>query len=217
LRHRSFEPSLALTDQLAARGESHRTYAVRVGEIAAVTQNVLRQLGIIVRRRSPLSDDVGLLLAQRFSTPVGEWKRILGPEYGHALRLLILADSQYDSSRSLWLQHLNSFNDILVRRVVSLLAQHGLPGGARTIGTDGKLVKMGTLVQTGAPFDSAHPAAASAFRATNDRRNKLPSAHPYDEKTGRRNRHLLKKEQGRLHSALSAAYAALPPVLATIP
>jgi hypothetical protein len=217
LRHRSFEPSLALTDQLAARGESHRTYGVKVGEIAAVTQNVLRQLGIIVRRRNPHSDDVGLLLAQRFSAPVADWKRILGPEYSHALRLLILADSQFDSSRSLWLQHLNSFNDILVRRVISLLANNALPGGARTVASNGKLVKMGTLVQAGAPFDTAHPTAASAFRATNDRRNKLPSAHPFDEKTGQRNRHLLKREQGRLRAALSAGYTALQPVLTTIP
>ena len=219
LRHNTFEPSLALSDQIAARGESHRTYGVTVGEIAPVTQNVLRELGVIARRRKSLIDDVRrpslpTLCRTRQRMEANPWS-----SYGHALlRLLILADSQYDSSRSLWLQHLNSFNDILARRVIFLLARNGLPGGARTVAKDGKLVKMGNLVQSGGAFDTANPVAASAFRATNDRRNKLPSAHPYDEKTGQRNRHLIKKEdESRLHSALSAGYSALQPVLTTIP
>lgn len=214
----SFEVSLPLAPRLAARRETHRTYGVAAKAIAPETQNVLRVLGIVGRRAGGRLDEVGEALTRRFGvTPSAEWKRVLAGEYLHALQLLVQAEAAYDASRSLWLQNLNSFNDALARRTLDLLAANGLPGASKTVGKDGKLVKFGSLLQVSGPFAAAHPVVAAGFRSANDRRNSLPLAHPYDEKTGTRNHHLSKKQQGALHTALSRAYAQLLVVFIAIP
>lgn len=214
----AFEVSMPLGPRLAARRLTHRSYGVTAKELVAETQAVFRRLGLLGRRVGTSLDEIGDAIAQRFAVaPSQEWKRVLGGEYLHCLQLLVQAESAYDASRSLWLQNLNSFNDAVARTVIAQLSSAGLPGGAKTVDRHGQLVTFGSLVQVAGPFDRAYPNVAGSLRSANDRRNRLPLAHPYDQKTGTRNRHLTKPEQRALHISLSTAYGAMIPILVALP
>jgi hypothetical protein len=197
-----------LAAQLASRRISHTDYGVRARELAPEVQNTFRKLQLLKSRRGVTVDQVGEILARRFDAPATGWRVVLEGEYMHLLRILVQADALFDPSPTQWLQLQNSFNDALCRSLIGLLARHGMPGSAKLIARDGKLVKLGALLQAGAPFATHHPRIADPFRRANDRRNSLPASHPYDEKRGVRNCYLSSREQKQLVRDLRAAYTA---------
>jgi len=218
LRSEAYEVSMQLGARLVALRKSHRDFGLRVMDLAPETQATFRALGLLRRGHGGRIDPVGEILSRRYGIPSStEWKRILGKEYVHCLQLLSQAEAAYEAARSNWLQVQNSFNDALTRRVISMLTEAGMAGGARTVNKLGQLVKFGSLVEASAPFDATFPKVAGPFRVTNDRRNHLPASHPYDEKTGQRNAHLKKGEQRTLHTANAGAYAELVVIMPGIP
>jgi hypothetical protein len=122
------------------------------------------------------------------------------------VQLLSQADPVFDSGRSHWLSHQNSFNNALFLALQRHLNNKGLPGAMKTRG-GGKLINFGVLVDAGQPFAKHHPVIADAFRTVNSRRNVLPGSHPYEVKGGAKARHLRKGEQTSLAKKLSVAYA----------
>jgi hypothetical protein len=64
------------------------------------------------------------------------------------------------------------------------------------------------MLSTPHPFATARPDIAAPFDACHRRRNKLPSSHPYDEKTLSRTKSLAKREQSKLVDSLKTAYRA---------
>lgn len=217
LRSKAPEPGLMLAAELARRGETHRDYGVQAKELAPEVQNTFKALKLLTARRGVAVDQVGDLLQKRYATAPAGWREILGPEYLHCLRILVQADAHFDPARSHWLQQQNSFNDALTRRLIGRLTSAGLPGAARLIGRDGKLIKFGSLLAPGAPFVTHYPDIANCFRAVNDRRNALPASHPYDEKRGVRNRYLSYREQRTFVRTLAQAYSATLALVATLP
>jgi len=137
----------------------------------------------------------------------------MGREYGHALGLLRRGEFAFLSARDEWLRYQNSFNDALLRRLLSYLDRAGLPGSLKSIDKNGQLITFGSLLDPKKAFAKHYPDVAAPFRAANDRRNTLPGSHPYSAKGGSQNRHLTKKERDRLQSQLSVAYRELPNVL----
>jgi hypothetical protein len=89
-----------------------------------------------------------------------------------------------------------------------------LPGHSRLFG-GGKVVKYGTLIAVNNPFDKQYPAEAQMLRKIHDRRNKLPSSHPYDEKGGFKNRWLKKPERNMYSSLVKTALDNLAVVVKT--
>jgi hypothetical protein len=207
LRSPTPEPGLMLGSELAARRRTHLDYGVRTSELAPDVQRLFRALRLLRRPAIASVDQVGEILERRFGAPGDGWRAALGGEYVYGLRLLVQGDALFEAGRSQWLQLQNSFNDALTRAIIEQLVQRGLPGAATLVGRDNKLVKFGNLLQLAAPFSRAHPAIAAPFREANDRRNRLPSAHPYDEKRGKRNRHLSAIEQRGIVQRLGVAYA----------
>ncbi len=217
LRTPSPDPGLMLAQEFASRRLSHRDYGVAARELAPEVQNTFRALRLWKGTRSIPVDQIGELIAKRFGAAEKDWHAVLENEYTHCLRILVQADAFFEASRSQWLQLQNSFNDALTRRLISMLSERALPGAARTVGRDGKLIKFGVLLQPGAPFSTQHAGIANSFRWINERRNSLPASHPYDEKRGRRNRYLTLREQRKIVNALRGAYNAAKALVERIP
>src|SRR5208282_4198234 len=108
--------------------------------------------------------------------------------------------------RSEWLNYQDSFNNALSLAIQRHLNRLALPGACKTISSSGHLVKYGSMLTSPHPFAAARSRIASAFDACHRRRNRLPSSHPYDERTQTRTKPLGKKEQTALLVKLRPAY-----------
>ena len=205
----SIEPGVAYASRIAGDGIPFSTVGVRLSSVSSQVRHVLAVLGI-APAVSALVDPVAEHLARRYGCGAEHvWRRLLGAEYGHALQQVIRAESLFDIGRSEWLNYQNSFNHALYLAFQKHLNLRRLPGACVIVGNDHRLKKYGSQICAGGGFDNAHPDIARGFREANTRRNKLPSSHPYDEKTQRRNRHLKRHEQRQLVAELKASYAAL--------
>ena len=204
---KSFEPGIMLAEQLSTRHQIPKDYKVRLKDLAPQAQNVFRKLGLIRRRTLYKIDQIGEILKDRYEIPyIPKWKNVLDKEYVHALQILLRAEAIYDAGRSYWLHNQNSFNDALIRAYISFLGINGLPGVVRLKGKGEKNIKYGNLLNKQNNFSKNYPNIAAPLREVNERRNKLPGSHPYDEKGGAQNKYLSSTEQYKLRFKLQAAY-----------
>ena len=165
---------------------------------------------MIKRRANVEIDQVQELLSHRYGiAEIKRWRDLLAGEYPHAMQILLQADAIFHAGRSNWLSQQNSFNDILTRSFIGFLTQRNLAGARSLVRRDGKIIKFGVLLDVNAPFYRAHPNIAGPFRDANERRNKLPGSHPYDEKGGDQSQYLTSREQSGLASKLKLAYNTL--------
>lgn len=207
LLSKDYLPGIVLAEQLIRREQTHRDYGIRVRELAPQVQNTFRSLGIIRRRSNIQVDQIANVLNDRYNiTPTAKWRTVLGGEYTHALQILLQADALYDAGRSNWLSLQNSFNDAVTRSFILFLNANNLPGGRSLAGKDGRMIKYGVLLDPNAAFSVTHSDIAGPFREANNRRNKLPGSHPYDEKGGNQNKYLSSPEQNILRARLQLAY-----------
>jgi len=208
------EAGACLAAELIARGLTHRDFGLRVADLDPVVQEVFRALGLVQRRRGVEVDQVGEILSRRFTVAfVPKWKHVLGNDYTHALQILSQAEFVYDASRSSWLQHQDSFNDVLVRRFIDLLATHNLPGARSIVDNHGVRLDYGVLLNPTGPFGQAQPQIADGLRAAHVRRNQLPASHPYDKRTGAQNRFLSTPERAAIHARLAQTYEVMVAVI----
>ncbi len=206
----TLEEQLAASREMQRRKVSLQNLGLRRQQMTPHVCRALCALGVIRRGLRHNVDWISNRLVSRYGIPARPvWRTLLGTEYEHALQILIEADASFDSARSHWLSLQDSFNDVLVRQLFAYLATQNLPGHARTIGNNGKLVDFGTLIQVGAPFDTAYPNEARLLRDVHERRNQLPGSHPYNKKGGARNRFLKKAEQQPLVTMLGQIYTQL--------
>lgn len=211
---KNLESGIAIAREMRNRGVVLSEIGLRQNQLDGRVQTVLKGLGIIQRRRNHLVDEVGKILGRRFGIQVeGVWPRLLGSEYEHGLQLLIEADPCYGPNRSQWLQVINSFNHMVCRAFIQWLHNNNMAGACALFKPDGGQTKFGNNVQPNAQFDSAYPVIASAFRESNNRRNRLPGSHPYDERGGARNEWLKLAEQRVLAGKLQRAYEQIFQVL----
>jgi hypothetical protein len=191
----SLEEQLAGARQLQRRHVSLKNLGLQQWELSSICRNILRSLGVIRRRHHVETDWISEKLASLYgcaNTPI--WRDLLGSEYEHALQLLIEAEARYSGAYSEWLSLQDSFNDILIRQFFMFLKSKGLLGHSKLINNGGQLVKYGSLIAVGSPFEIQYSKTAGMLRQIHIRRNKLPGSHPYDEKGGARNRWLEKWE-----------------------
>lgn len=207
LRHSTPEPGIALAERLVQLELTHQSFGIQAKSLPKQVQNVFRRLGLI---KGPVAavDPMGEILTRRYGTPRWDgWKSLVASEYSHALQLLSIADAAYDMGRSQWLSYQNSFNHSLLLAFLNWLTAKRLLAVVKTVGSDGKAVKFGALVDPNQAFAKAHPIVASAFAGANTRRNMLPGSHPYEQSGGKRTQHLRKKEQAKIGAELTKAYA----------
>lgn len=209
LKSRTPEPGLALVRQMLFHQKKPSDLGVASRQINRTTARTLRAVGL-TRARGRRLDVVGEIIERRFGVVSGgEWQRILGAEYGHAAGLATRAESLFDAARSEWLVTQNSFNQTVFLALQRYLAAAGLPGAVTIVDRKGELCHFGVTLDSRKSFSLLHPVVADGFRAVNDRRNRLPGAHPYDKKSGARTKHLAKQERNRFVATLANAYRAL--------
>ena len=207
LRHSSPEPGLSVCSDLHEKALTPSAFGVAVDSLPSQTANTLRELGVIFSP-SPGVDPIAETLDARYGVPrTKSWYKLLGVEYTHALGMLKKADAIFDSGRTFWLMHQNSFNQIVFLALQQHLAATKHPAACKTVGRDRKLVDFGSTLDASGPFSKNCPNIGDCFRSMNARRNNLPVAHPYDKKTAARSRYLELHERDKLAAHLRTAYA----------
>ena len=208
LKRSFFEPGIALAKEIARHEVVFSDLeGVDATQLPTQVRNVFQSVGIILTSTGPV-DPMGEILARRYKIDkwIG-WKILFGPEYVHAVQILSQADPVFDSGRSHWLSHQNSFNHMLFISLQKHLNKKSLPGAMKTHNKHGELIGFGSLLDKDKAFAKRHPAITAAFREVNERRNSLPGSHPYEKKGGVKARHLGKGEQTTLAKKLSVVYA----------
>lgn len=207
LRSPCAEPGLAISAELVSRRLSLRTLGVQPNQLAPQVRHALEGLGLIPQRPADRFDQIGEIMGSRYDIPYWrKWRALFGLQYSHALQLLLSAEAKYDSDKSGWLGWQNSFNDAMFRAIQPRLAAAALPGHSALVDRNGRQIKFGSLLDANKLFARTYPDIAAPLRLANDRRNRIPASHPYDERTGLPTRYLQPKERDRLAGALSAAY-----------
>ena len=174
-----------LMEQLAGARELQRRHItltalrLRQRDLLRSCNTALLSLGVIRRRHRTSKDYIGDVLARLYGCErTLTWLTLLGSEYEHALQILTEAEARFPGACSDWLGLQDSFNDVVVRKFFTFLKSKKLTGHSTTVDKTGTLVRYGSLIVTGAPFDKAYPTEAKALRALHDRRNRLPGSHP---------------------------------------
>lgn len=168
--------------------------------LSAPIRNCLVALGI---QKSTILPDITPfqeLIKKRYQIEVSDWRMFLGREYNHAHRVLALANSAFEMNRSNWMCLMDSFNEILTRRLIrkDKTIQQILVGA-------GKLVDYGTLLN-GSSFCSKYSLIDDVFLRVHKRRCSIPEAHPYEKYTHRRATLLKQGEQSYYFGQLKRAY-----------
>lgn len=202
-----YESGLAIAPTMCNSFISLKDLGLLVRDIEPQVQNVLRSLGLITRRRGMVVDQIGNIIAARYDVDIKKvWRKLLGTEYYHALTILVSAESYFKPARSEWLKSQNSFNDILLRQFIYLLKTTGLQGVISVKDRKGKMIPLGNLLYSDKPLSRNWSMICDPLRQANNRRNTLPSSHPYDRKTGKKNSYLSSSEQKELLCKLAGAY-----------
>jgi len=197
-----------MAGELVSRKVSLKTLGVQPNDLEPRVRHALEGLGIIRRRAGEQFDQIGHIMRSRYRIPYWKrWRSLFGMEYSHALQLLLSADAKYDSDKSGWLGLQNSFNDAMLRAIQPHILAAGLPGYSSPTDRNGQQIKFGVLLNANNnAFSRTYPAIATPLRFTNDRRNRIPASHPYDERTGLPTKYLKRNERDNLATGLTDSY-----------
>ena len=211
-------PDMTLAEEIVARGLSPKQMGISTYRLSAEVKNVFQGLGLISGGSKPHFDQIGDILRTSYKLrPWRGWKTLLGPNYQHALQLLLTAENKFYSDRSGWLASQNSFNDAVFGAFQDVLNKEGLSGAMRRKGRNGKGVSFGVMLEAAAPFARHFPAMAMALRSTNDRRNSIPDSHPFEFKTGQKTTYLKVRERDSIKLDLSGVYREIMDFLDALP
>jgi hypothetical protein len=200
------DPALALTQNLSDAGLKIDQIGKSKDELLAIVQNVYHVAGILPGKPKYRADPIGKILTKRYKAKKwSKWDVIFGSDYQHAHMILTHAEALFDSQFSAWLNHQDSFNDVLFRGFQTLLDKKGATGAIPIVDGHGRLINYGVLLCHGT-FTRAYPTLSGHLQAIHDRRNLLPSSHPYEKRTGAKAKPLKKAEQRNVTARLTASY-----------
>ena len=191
---------LAIAREMQKRKITLTSIGLRQRDLNESCRFALSSLGVIKRRqRFPEKDWIVEIINELYKCEKRcIWRQFLTTEYEHALQILIEAKAYYPGAPSEWLSLQDSFHDIVVRQLFEFIKARGMPGYSKTVGSDGKLVDYGSLIDENKPFNKEYPLIANSLRAVHNRRNKLPGSHPYHKKGGAQNKWLTISERNSL-------------------
>ena len=200
------DPSLGLTTSLLKSKMSVVELGHQPDTLLQVTRNVYFKAGIIQDGKRIRRDVIGNKLSQRYKIPKwNKWQTLFGVEYQHANSLLNLAESAYTGSRSAWLAQQDAFNDALFRAFQLFLSTNSGIGAIPTTDRNGRLLDYGFLIKDNV-FNTRYPVLATHLIAVHSRRSRLPNAHPYEKRTGKKAIALKTTEQRSMVAHLASTY-----------
>lgn len=195
-----------LMEQLAGAREMQRrniklsAIDLRQRDLKPTCKQALLCLGVVRRRHGMSNEDwiAEQLVIMYGCNGLQIWHKLLRTEYEHAMQILVEAKVRFPSAYSEWLSLQDSLHDLIIRRFFVYLQQKGKKRYSKLHDKKGKLVKYGSLISSGTPFDKQFNILAQQLRSIHDRRNALPGSHPYDQKGGAKNKWLKKRERDQL-------------------
>ena len=172
-------------------------------KINQITRNCLLALGLTTSRYIPKISPFQEIFEIRYKIQISNWELHFNKDdYKHIHKIFILSFKSFDINRSQWLCYSDSANEIITRTIID----NDLVLIQKTIGSNGRLVSFGSLLDKGTPFSKKYFLVADAFREVHIRRCFLPDAHPYDIKTKKRTQLLKRGEQKYYYGKLKKAY-----------
>ena len=149
-------------------------------------------------------DDINVLLKKRYNIrDWTKWKKLLQGEYQHAYAQLKFADKYFDAHFSSWLGYQDTFNEIVFRAFQNILRANNIAGWV-SLSKGRKLKNYGGLLYN-KTFGNAFPVMQAGLNKVHKRRNRLPTVHPYDKRTGKKAIPLRRSEQIALISSVEDA------------
>jgi retron-type reverse transcriptase len=205
LSRSSVDSYLGLVKPLIDSNLDVNLFGKNPAEFPIVAQQVYRSAGL-TGHVIPKPDAVGNLISKRYVVNKWiKWKELFQNEYQHAHMILKLADSYFETHFTSWLGYQDSFNEILFRVFQEFLAKNKAPG-AISLTKNGERIKFGVLLNNFPNFKNTYPNLQDDLLKVHRRRNRLPSSHAYDEKTGDKARPLKKDGRDTLRKYLDDAY-----------
>ncbi len=185
MRRSDIEPGLSVAPRLVKEGIRLQDLGVKAKELPGPVRNACRALGLIKHSINKVEPIAELLQKSLGVPPWDGWRVLLGREYAYACTLLAQAVPVLKSSRSLWLIHQNSFNNLVIIAFISWLKKHNKPGSISLINKDGDMISYGVLLDKSNLFAREYPSIVAIMRGMNARRNTVPAAHPYSKNKAR--------------------------------
>jgi hypothetical protein len=209
LKSKDYEVGISLIKKLIQKRKTHTDFNLKTRDLSPEVQNALKELGIIKRRSMGGVDVIGEILSERYKINNSyNWRKIFKTEYAHALSILAFGDRLFDAAPSTWLQHQDSFNDLLTRCMAEFFTKNRMPS-PKTIDIKRQKIKYGSLLDNKQVLQINYPAIFGGFKKAHDRRNFLPASHPYDEKKGFKTTYLGPKERNVLKKELKKSYTSI--------
>lgn len=190
---------LGLVNQIIKTNTNLSAYERNPAEFPMVAQYVYKTAGLSGHQIFP-ADAIGNLLSKRYDVQKWrKWKKLLKLEYEHAYNMLQYANAHYESfiATSTWLNFQDTFNEILFKAFQEFLISKNAPGAVKLTNKKGNQIKYGVLLNN-TNFKSIYPDLQGDLNKIHRRRNRLPSSHAYDERTGDKAKPLKKDEQQKL-------------------
>jgi retron-type reverse transcriptase len=200
------DTSLALTIPLQLSKINPNKLMSRNKHINPVAQAVYSSIGLIPPVHPYHHDRLGTILAKIFSIQNWpKWQLLLETEYAHAYSQIIMAKIYYESHYTPWLAALDVFNEIIFRAFQKYLSDNRLVGAIPTTHPNGELIDYGLLIRNNTLI-LQYPRISTLLQEIHTRRNRLPTSHPYDKKTGLKAIPLTRNERSYYYNKFSRLY-----------
>lgn len=159
---------------------------------------------------SPKTNVIGEILSDKYQIPYFvKWKKLFSTDFKHANQLIFYANAAYYIDRNTWASYTDSFNDILIRKFIDLLVRKlPLTNWPLTKDGNGEVIVLGSILNN--PILSRHfPNLVPGIKLLHKRRNKTPTSHAFDKKTGDKTTIITNNEQKELVKNLQISYSEL--------
>ena len=192
LQRTNFEPSMMLANRLIGK-----KWIYGKKKLPEQTENTFEELGIKKRRGTLEYDPMGIILSKRYGIEQSnKWKSFLGEQYVHAFGILKLGECVFTLGRSYWLSNQDSFNDIIFKALCK-------KNQIKIIDRNNRSLKYGLLLKNNK--DRMSKDLMEGLIKCHERRNSIPSSHPYDDKN-KASTSLKSKEQKNIVQSLKKSY-----------
>lgn len=208
LKRSSYEPALVFISQLL--------FELRLDLFSKVPSSSKDDSGVINNTlgRKETIDSIGIILKNTYKTPYYKnWKMFLGKDFIDINLPLFLSEKSIYIDRNSWMGNVDSFNDLVFRRLIELLTiKKPSTKWPLLIDKNGDQIKYGSILNSCVNrkliLDVSMP-----IKEFHLRRNTLTSSHPKSDKTGVKNMPLNGYEQRVYIRKLKAAYSSVIAIL----
>lgn len=153
-------------------------------------------------------DSIGQIIKKRYEIEYyNKWKKKLESDYNHANNIISLADNAYYIDRNTWVNYTDTFNDIIIRKFISLLyVNNPIIKWPKIKNNNGGNIDYGVLLDPQNQLSKQFPNIVDGFYLLHKRRTETPVSHAYIKKTAKHTDIVTSKEQRELHKKLKISY-----------